>query len=360
MNLKNVDKNFINNFTANENELDFYSIPNSKFDLYGVFYSEEEGCFMRIPQEIANNVSEGVAILNKIPSGGRIRFSTNAKKIRLIVTWKERTNNVSMTSIGSSGFTLFEDFEDGSTKYVFPFSTFAANENGYSDGFLLNGDKMRNYTIYFPYYNDIVSITIGLEKGAEVKSGLKYKAFLPILYYGSSITQGCYSSRPDLTYQNIISKQNNVDYINLGFAGNCKGEKAICDYLATIPCSIFVCDYDHNAPTVEHLKNTHYNVYETFRKAQPDTPIIFITRPGYKKYGNEANEMVKIVKKTYNTAIKNGDKNVYFIDGRTFFNSKIYDSCLMEGCHPLDIGFQLMAKKIGKMINKILNIQLDK
>ena len=314
---------------------------------------------MRMPQKVADSVSEKVAILNKIPSGGRIRFSTNSNKIKLIVTWKEKSNFSNMTLIGSSGFTLFEDFEDGTTRYLHPFSPFAATDDGYSDGFKINGDKMRNYTIYFPYYNDITSLTIGLEKGAEVKGGLKYKDFLPILYYGSSITQGINASRPDMTYENIICKQNNVDYINLGFAGNCKGEKAICDYLATIPCSIFVCDYDHNAPTVEHLKNTHYNVYETFRKAQPNTPIIFMTRPGYKKYGKEAIDRIRVVKKTYNTAIKNGDKNVYFIDGRTFFGD-LYDYSLMEGCHPLDIGFYLMAKKVSKVINKILDIQLDK
>ena len=51
------------------------------------------------------------------------------------------------------------------------------------------------------------------------------------------------------------------------------------DYLTTIDCSLFVCDYDHNAPTVEYLRDTHYRLYERYRKVRPDTPILFISKP---------------------------------------------------------------------------------
>ena len=55
----------------------------------------------------------------------------------------------------------------------------------------------------------------------------------------------------------IISKQNNVDYINLGFSGNCKAEKAMAEYISKLDMSVFVFDYDYNAETVEELKANH-------------------------------------------------------------------------------------------------------
>ena len=35
--------------------------------------------------------------------------------------------------------------------------------------------------------------------------------------------------------------------------------------------SIFVCDYDHNAPNVEHLAKTHFPFYEIIRAKNPET-----------------------------------------------------------------------------------------
>ena len=49
--------------------------------------------------------------------------------------------------------------------------------------------------------------------------------------------------------------------------------------------SCFVYDYDHNAPTLEHLENTHEKMFNTIRKAKPDLPILMLTRP--KHYLND-------------------------------------------------------------------------
>ena len=51
------------------------------------------------------------------------------------------------------------------------------------------------------------------------------------------------------SYEELICERTGVDYINLGFSGNGKAEDNMVDYLRGIDCSVFVCDYDHNAPT---------------------------------------------------------------------------------------------------------------
>ena len=162
-----------------------------------------------------------------------------------------------MPLTGSSGFSLFEEIDEGE-RFIKNLAPTSSDVHGFTVEASLNGDKIRNYILYFPLYNDVKALSISLDKTACVMSGKKYRDELPILYYGSSITQGGCASRPDQAYQALISKWNNIDFINLGFSGNAKGEACMVDYLASIDCSLFVCDYDHNAPDAEYLKNTHY------------------------------------------------------------------------------------------------------
>ena len=48
--------------------------------------------------------------------------------------------------------------------------------------------------------------------------------------------------------------------------------------------SIFVYDYDHNAPTVEYYRETHERMFKIIREANPDLPIIYaggVGEPGH-------------------------------------------------------------------------------
>ena len=53
-------------------------------------------------------------------------------------------------------------------------------------------------------------------------------------------------------------------------------------------------------------------------------------------------------------ALKSGDKNVYFVDGRDFFPDGLKERCQVDGCHPTDLGFYFMAEKIGGVVAEIL------
>ena len=117
-----------------------------------------------------------------------------------------------------------------------------------------------------PLYGDVETVNLGLRAGATVSEHTPYKHNTPIVFYGSSITQGACASRPGRAYEAIISRKYDVNFTNLGFSGACRAEESIVDYLATLEMSAFVLDYDHNAPTLEHLKNTHHRLYEKIRE----------------------------------------------------------------------------------------------
>jgi hypothetical protein len=116
-------------------------------------------------------------------------------------------------------------------------------------------------------------------------------------------------------YTSIISRELDINYINLGFSGNALAEKEISDYIKGLDMSIFVYDYDHNAPTLEHLQNTHERMFKEIRQAHPNLPIIIASRPKY-YLTKEEKVRFKVIKQTYDNAIANGDKNVYLLGGK--------------------------------------------
>lgn len=326
----------------------FYDINNKLLTVYGMNRK-----FERIPKEIAKNVSDGVFSQYNIPAGGRIRFSTNSSKISI---------KVKVSNSRDIGFDLYK-VENGCEIFAAGFRK--------PDCFLCNGDfessisvaadnTMHSYTLNFPYISKFEEFYIGINDDAELKSGTPYINTKPVVFYGSSITQGAWASRPGTTYEAMISQKYNLNYLNLGFAGNAKGEKEIVDYMSRLDMSAFVCDYDHNAYDLNLLKNTHLPMYKKIREANPEIPYIIITRPDYFSNPQDNDIRNEVIMETYEFAVKNGDTKVWFVDGKSFFEGEYYLNCTKDGCHPNDIGFYRMAQKISNVLAVALGLNKHK
>ena len=342
----------------------FYRIPDERFDLYGVFYDDEAGRFLRMPQSVADSVNPTVAQLNAYTAGGRIRFSTDANRMSVTVSYDALNVNCHMSALGSSGFMLLQEFEDENGKISYKMAaqfipghyanvSDSSTSTGYSIEKYLPGEGMRNFILYMPTYNDVKELVLGFPKDSHCCNGLKYRQDVkPILYYGSSITEGGCASRPDIPYQCFISRWTNTDFINLGFSAGALGEVTAAEYLASLDMSIFVCDYDHNAPSAEHLWNTHERLFRIFREKHPDTPVVFMSKPDF-DLDPTASKRREAVKSTYDKAVAEGDKNVYFVDGERLFGTTDREICTVDSTHPNDIGFLRMAKTLYEEIKKI-------
>ncbi len=124
------------------------------------------------------------------------------------------------------------------------------------------------------------------------------------------------------------------------------------DYINSLDMSAFVLDYDHNAPSTEHLQATHSRMFNKIRAAYPDLPILIMPRPKY--YLTEEEKLRhEIVHNTYKAARDSGDENVYFISGRELMELA-GDLGTVDNCHPTDLGFYSMAKAIEPILRKIL------
>ncbi len=331
----------------------FYDVRTSPFKVYGVTYND--GKFRRLPENVAKATSDSVHHLHAHTAGGRVRFRTDSAYVGIRAVMPAADEFAFFALSGSSGFDLYIYDEELKRDSFFDnlAPPYVGCRGGYETGLVLGEGKMREITLNFPLFSEVSELYVILDDGASLCEAREYKYKTPIVYYGSSITQGACASRPGCGYESIISRRLDTDFVNLGFAGSAKGEAAIREYIATLDMSVFVLDYDHNSPTPEYLRDTHYPMYEAVRKEHPDVPIVMLTRP--KKYHLTPDEVERreVVLESYRRAVETGDCKVYVITGDKLM-SLAEDDGLVDVCHPTDFGFASMAKVIGDLLLKLL------
>ncbi len=331
----------------------FYDVEEPPFRLYGLRAEKADGRFCRMPKERAEAVSEGVASLAFHTSGGRVRFATDAARIAIRVKLRDSCVFSHMPLTGTCGFSLYRQTGAGQ-RFVHTFVPPADIKDGYEAETQLAGSGMRDYTLYFPLYSGVERLQIGVEEGAAVGPGPSYAHEKPAVFYGSSITQGGCASVPGNSYPAFLSRRYDLDFLNLGFSGNAKGELAMAEYIAGLDMSVFVCDYDHNAPTAEHLERTLRPFLSAVRKAQPDLPIILVSRPVFDPASPECVRRRNAVFDACRQAVEAGDERIRFVDGAGLFAAQDGDACTVDGTHPNDLGMYRMANGIGAAIEEFL------
>lgn len=354
--LINVDKNMIVNTTIGDVEVVWYDVRTAPFSLHGFYEPLTEPYFRRVPSDVADATSEGVSKLSRESAGGRVRFSTDSPYVAIRAKYRAVGRSPHLTLLSTAGFDLYQDGEFG-CRYVKEFRMPYDMGDSYEQIIHLNGEALRYFTLNFPVHAVVEQLEIGLKPDAALGAPMPYRDLDPVVFYGSSIVHGTAASRPGCIYPAVISRELNLDFYNLGFSGQAKGEEALARWMATLPMSVFVCDYDHNAPSVEYLKETHYPLYEIIRRDNPDVPYIMITRPDYWTLPRAQEQILQrrdVIMESYLKARATGDKNVYFIDGLSFNGGAHQYEMSVDGVHPNDAGFLRMADGIGTVIRHVL------
>ncbi|MBO5110801.1 MAG: hypothetical protein J6D21_08805 [Clostridia bacterium] len=348
--LEEIDKNFKIETNLDKSDIKFYSVLEKPFSIYGVHY--ENGKFRRMPEFVAKRVNEGVDRLHTNTSGGRVRFVTDSKYVAISAKMCNIGKMDHFAITGSGGFDLYVRV-NGQDRFNNTFRPPFDCTDGYESVFEFKTAELREITVNFPLYSDVCSLYIGLEEKAKIEAPTPYKNRKPIVYYGHSITQGGCASRPGNAYPSIISRSLNVDFVNLGFSGSARGEREIAEYIASLDMEMFVYDYDHNAPTWEHLQNTHEAMFQVIRRAHPTLPILMMTSISKDRCHDNKSKRRQIIYQTYKNARDKGDENVYFWDGdKEFAPYEEYGT--VEGCHPNDHGFVGIATSLVPRIQEIL------
>lgn len=345
MDISKIDKNFAVETKIEREGLVFFDAESELFKIYGIYRDGEK--FRRLPETVAQATNDGVWRLHANTAGGRVRFVTDSPFIAISAQMGEVGKMPHFAFTGSIGFDLYTG-----KQYLRTFTPPVNVEDHFEYIRDVDG-TLREYTINFPLYSEVKKLYIGLQEGCRLEAAPEYAITDPVVYYGSSITQGGCASRPGCAYQSIITRALDCDHINLGFSGNAKGEDAMAEYIAGLKMSAFVYDYDHNAPNPAHLAATHERMFKIIRAAQPELPVLMLTRPKYYLEETEK-ERLEIVRRTYENALTAGDQNVYFIPGPELLLDLVREEALVDNCHPADGGFISMAHVIGEKLKQIL------
>ena len=329
----------------------WYHLTDPALSLEGLALSDREGRrYWRLPADVIDQVNSGVSEVAKFPSGARVRFATDSRRIALCAVVGPAGYIKNVGAIGKCGLA---GYVDGEWHYVvYPAASDAEEMTGAYD---LDG-KMHEHTVYLPLFTPLYDLMIGLDDDAQVKPPRPYAVQKPIVFYGSSITNGASATHAGNAYVSIVCRRLDASFLNLGFSGSARGEENIARYIAGLDMSLFLMDYDHNAPDAAHLEATHERFFRIVREAQPDLPIALISKPDFDidPEGNAARRAV--IRRTYEHALAAGDARVRFIDGETLFGTTERRDCLVDGTHPNDLGFRRMADAITPVLRELLGL----
>ena len=79
-----------------------------------------------------------------------------------------------------------------------------------------------------------------------------------------------------------------------------------------------------------------------------------MSSPNYDRIGYNAPERRDIIAATYERALAEGDKNVYFVDGRTLLGDEDPEAGFADLLHPNDLGYYRIAKSLKPLFAEIL------
>ena len=333
------------------------------FSLHGVLYDESQGVYTRIPKKLAESLNSRILMLSYRTSGGRIRFLTNSPYVALRVSLPAFRPISNMPITLTHGFSLYVNgkFEH---RFAPNFDVFLSGHNyskpldsrihfeASASFFDVNAD-FKLCEIYFPLYGGVADIEIGIKNGANIKKAHDYKIKRPLVFYGSSITQGACVSRPGNDFLSILSRKLDCDYVNLGFSGHGNAEDEIIDYMCSIDASLYAYDYNLYGDRPDRILPPHYSVYERIRRARPGTPILFYDKPFF-DFDTTYERRRNIIKESYRTAKNAGDDLVGNVEAEKLFGNEDRDCCVADGAHPNDLGALRMAYAFLPVVSDLI------
>ncbi|MES2793619.1 MAG: SGNH/GDSL hydrolase family protein [Planctomycetota bacterium] len=313
----------------------------------------------RLPAKAEGKAPTSVWGLSRHSTGLAVRFVTDARTIH--ARWTLINANLGMTHMpatGVSGLDLYVK-DAGTTWRWLSVGQPKAQTNSVA---LVSGLPAgeREYLLYLPLYNGVSNVELGIGKNSflAVADPRPEGHRKPILFYGTSITQGGCASRPGMVHTAIVGRRMNYPVINLGFSGSGKMEPVMADLLAEIDPAVYVLDCLPNMDAAAVTERVIPFV-KKLRAAHPDTPILLVEDRTYTNSflisgsfeRNRTNRAA--LEKAYQTLQTEGVKHLAYLHGDKLLGADGEDT--VDGSHPTDLGFLRHADAFQPALSSLLN-----
>lgn len=319
-------------------------------------WKETKAKYDRLPGKAEGFVRPPVWGLSHHSAGIAVRFKTDATTIR--ARWSvlsERLAMPHMPATGVSGLDLYVKV-DGRWRWLSVGQPRAYPENTVT---LANGvpPGMREYMLYLPLYNGVSSVAVGISKQNEMRRSPRETHLKPVVFYGTSITQGGCASRPGMVHTAILGRRLNRPIINLGFSGNGRMEQELADLLAELDVATYVIDCLPNMGA-DDVKARVEPLVRTIRKAHLDTPIVLVEDRSYtdsflvasKRQRNEESRAQLLA--AFKRLQDDGVAGLHYIEGEQQLGDD--GEATVDSSHPTDLGFVRMADVFEPVLRKAL------
>lgn len=330
----------------------------TQFKVIGQPVPDEPRVYTRLPDSLKGKVRDALWNLGQNTAGMAVRFRSNARQIG--AKWKNHSvfNMNHMTATGIRGLDLYCLQGDG--QWVFVNSAKPrerlANKSRIIDN--LDGHE-HEYMLYLPLYEGIDSLEIGVDEGATIgkpQVALPVES-KPVVWYGTSITQGGCASRPGMAATNIVERRLNRVVVNLGFSGNGKLDPEVAEIMAKHDAGLYIMDMLPNC-TSDLINEKIEHFYNILRKAHPDTPILLVENPTFPptRFDSETRKTISeknaTLQKFYKKFRASGDKNVFFVSSAGMIGTD--NEGTVDGIHFTDLGFERCADYMIPIIKRHL------
>src|SRR5205823_275066 len=306
----------------------------------------------RLPLRLKDRFRSPVWDLAQDPSGGRIRFRTDSTTIGLIAENPGFSNMHHMASVGENGFDLYVGRD-----YVG--SAWPDASGKISKEWRVGRERrMRDITLYLPLYKAVAIQELSLDADAQLERPKPYAVPKPIVYYGSSITQGGCASNPGGSCQAILERNLNADFVNLGFSGNGLGEPALAEAICGLDPSCIVLDFWGN-PSADQYAAALPVFVKILRQKWPRLPIL-VTSPFYfpaeetdSGVAREQTAKRLTARGFVEQRRKGGDHRIWYVDGLKMLNRE-QTAGLVDGVHCNSLGCFYNALGLEAFLRKAL------
>ncbi len=347
---------FLECVVAAQEELRWVEFPDSSFEVNGLpWFEENQPDLFRLPNRLSDVVRPPVWSLAHHTSGARIRFKSDCTALGIRLEYPRLSGMRNMHTFGQSGVDLYADG-------VYIGTAIHGKEKEVEHIYFEDAPPQNHeYVLYLPLYNGVKVKAIGINRDAVLEKPRPFALPKPVVFYGTSITQGGCASRAGMSYQAILGRQLNIDFVNLGFSGNGKGEREMALALAEIDAYCFVLDFMANNKDAKELVKVYEPFVRIIRENHPTTPIALVTRiyaarESILHGGREAIEAKRdVIRNTAARLMAEGDDNLILIEGYSLLRPDEGDG-LVDGSHPNDLGFQLMANRLAPTLARLLNL----
>jgi len=328
-------------------------------NLEGRGWTQTEAFYDRLPAKAKGVVRDPVWKLSRDSAGMCVRFVTDATVIQ--ARWTLRSETLAlphMPATAVSGLDLYVKTENGRWRWlaVGQPRKFPTNSVGLVKD--IPAGK-REYLLYLPLYNGVQSVELGLPKDNTIAKAGPWnpEARKPIVFYGTSITQGGCASRPGMVHTAILGRQLNYPVINLGFSGNGKMEPEMADLLAELDPALYSLDCLPNMSASEVTERVEPFV-RTLRKAHPKTPIVLVEDRSYtdsfllssKRQRNLDSRAA--LRAAYDRLIAAGFQELHYLPGEDLLGDD--GEGTVDSSHPTDLGFMRQAGVFRSLLETIL------